>query len=77
MSLHELSPAEELEATLFSLEAERRDNWLGLRERVERTGGRDAQLLLLYEDSQKRMDQLLDKYSGQLAMKAAFEAVQA
>lgn len=75
MSFHELSPEQELEATLFSLEAERSDNWLGLRERVERTGGRDARLLLLYQESQARMDALLDKYSGQLAMKECFENI--
>ena len=75
MSLEHLTPDEEIEATLFGLERERADNWLGLRARVERTGGRDAQLLLLYQESQKRMDALLDKYAGQLAMREAFENV--
>lgn len=72
---YELTPDEELEATLFALEKEREENWLGLRARVERTGGRDARLLRLYEESQARMDALLDKYSGQLAMREAFENV--
>lgn len=71
--MERLTPEEEIEATLFGLEKEREENWLGLRARVERTGGRDARLLLLYEESQKRMDGLLDKYSGQLAMKECFE----
>lgn len=70
---YENSPDEEIEATLFALEAERSDFWLGLRHRVARTGGRDAQLNGLYEDSNTRMDALLDKYSGQLAMQECFE----
>ena len=70
---YENSPDEEIEATLFALEAERSDFWLGLRTRVARTGGRDAQLNGLYEDSKTRMDALLDKYSGQLAMQECFE----
>ena len=73
----ELTPEEEIEATEFALHAERDDFWLGLRARVERTGGRDAQLNRLYEDSQKRMNGLLDKYSAQLAMRAAFENIEA
>lgn len=73
---YELTPEQEIEATRFALEAERSDFWLGLRARVGRTGGRDAQLNRLYEDSQKRMDHLLDKYSGQLAMQAAFESIE-
>ena len=73
---YELTPAEELEATRFALEKEREENWLGLRARIGRTGGRDAQLNLLYEDSQKRMDDLLDKYFKQLVMREAFETVE-
>lgn len=69
---YENNPEEEVEATLFALEAERSDFWLGLRARVQRTGGRDAQLNRLYEDSNTRMDALLDKYSGQLAMAECF-----
>ena len=70
---YENSPEEEIEATLFALHAERDDFWLGLRARVRRTGGRDAQLNRLYEDSNARMDALLDKYSGQLAMQECFD----
>ena len=69
----ELTPEQEIEATLFGLHAERDDFWLGLRARVQRTGGRDAQLNRLYEDSNARMDALLDKYSGQLAMQECFD----
>lgn len=72
---YENSPEEEIEATLFALQAERDDFWLGLRARVARTGGRDAQLNRQYEDSNARMDALLDKYSGQLLMQEAFENV--
>ncbi len=75
MSLERLSPDEEREATLFALEKEREENWLGLRDRVERTGGRDAQLNLLWEQSQARMDGLLERYFGQLIMQEAFENV--
>ena len=70
---YENNPDEALEATLFSLHAERDDFWLGLRARVQRTGGRDSQLNRLYEDSNDRMNDLLDKYSGQLAMQECFD----
>lgn len=69
---NELTPEQEIEATLFGLQAERDDFWLGLRARVARTGGRDSQLNGLWEDSNKRMNDLLDKYSGQLAMAECF-----
>jgi len=75
MSLERLTPDEEIEATLFALEKEREENWLGLRARVERTGGRDAQLNLLWEQSQVRMNGLLERYFGQLLMQEAFENV--
>lgn len=68
----ELTPEQEIEATLFGLHAERDDFWLGLRARVARTGGRDSQLNGLYAESNTRMDALLDKYSGQLAMAECF-----
>lgn len=77
MSLEYLTPKEELEATRFALERECVDNWLGLRARVERTGGRDAQLSNLYKESQERMDVLLEKYFKQLVMFEAFEAIEA
>jgi len=70
----ERSPEEEREQTLANLERER-DLWLGLKTRVERTGGRDAQLSLHYEASNDRMNRLLENYFGQLLMQEAFENV--
>lgn len=70
----ESSPEQEREQTLANLERER-ELWLGLKGRVERTGGRDAQLSLHYEASNDRMNGLLERYFGQLLMQEAFENV--
>lgn len=70
------SPEQQREETLSYLERERAI-WLGLRARVDRTGGRDAQLNLLYEGSNNRMDMLLERYFGQLIMQEAFENAEA
>lgn len=75
-NLETLTYDEQVEATLFGLEAERADFWLGLKARVERTGGRDAQLNKLYEDSNNRMNALLDQYGGLLMLSAAMENVE-
>ena len=74
-SLESLTYDEQVEAVLFGLEAERSDYWMGLRTRVERTGGRDAQLNGLYEDSNNRMNDLLDRYAGLLMLSDAMENV--
>lgn len=75
-SLESLTYDEQVEAVLFGLEAERSDFWLGLKTRVERTGGRDAQLNALYEDSNARMDNLLDRYAGLLMLSEAMANVE-
>lgn len=74
-SLESLSYDEQVEATLFGLQSERDDYWMGLRARVARTGGRDAQLNGLYEDSNNRMNALLDQYGGLLMLSQAMENV--
>lgn len=72
----ELTYDEQVEATLFGLEAERTDFWLDLRARVERTHGRDAQLNLRYEESNARMNGLLDQYGGLLMLNEAMANVE-
>lgn len=74
-SLETLSYDEQVEAVLFGLEAERDDFWLGLRARVARTGGRDAQLNGLYAESNNRMNDLLDRYAGLLMLSEAMANV--
>lgn len=74
-SLESLSYDEQVEAVLFGLQSERDDYWMGLRTRVERTGGRDAQLNSLYAESNSRMDGLLDRYAGLLMLSDAMENV--
>ncbi len=75
-SLESLTYDEQVEAVLFGLEAERSDFWLGLKSRVERTGGRDAQLNRMYEDSNERMNALLDQYGGLLMLSQAMANVE-
>lgn len=74
-NIETLTYDEQVEATLFGLHAERDDFWLGLRARVERTGGRDAQLNSLYAESNTRMNALLDQYGGLLMLSEAMENV--
>lgn len=74
-SLESLTYDEQVEAFLFGLEAERSDYWMGLRTRVERTGGRDAQLNQRFAESNSRMDGLLDRYAGLLMLSDAMENV--
>lgn len=69
------TPDQEREETLAYLERER-ELWLGLRGRVDRTGGRDAQLSRAYEQSNDRMNHLLEDLFAQNVMLEAFENVQ-
>lgn len=58
---------QEREETLAYLERER-ELWLGLRHRVGRTGGRDIQLSTAYDQSNDRMNHLLEDLFAQQVM---------
>lgn len=66
-----LTPEQEREETLAYLERER-DLWIPLRARVERTFGRDAQLVRAYEQSNDRMNHMLEDLFAQNVMVEAF-----
>lgn len=69
------SPEDARDETEASLERER-VIWLGLRARLERTGGRDAQLAGIYKTSNDMMNSLLETYFDQNMMLEAFNNIE-